>query len=524
MRFLLVFAFLAVSWLLLRGSGRRIASPLLRIMVFVPLLSLAALLGILAVRLRASNTDAVPSQAIIDETTPELGTLTVVVTGSGTLMPRRQVPLAFAAGGVVAELLVEEGQVVAEGDVLAALDAADFEAALRDAQIGFDLQRAAFDALNAEPREVDIAAAEAALTAAQASFNAALFTQPSDSDVEIARLQRELAGNQLWQVQLQRDAATQAFTLDPVTRGDLPEDISGVVPDSAIDEVNDIIDAINAQAVTGSGNLLQLEAAIRQSDYGVQIADARYNSVLNAGPDLGALASANAARVQAQVALERLLNGPSEFDLRLAEIDLQRAQLALEQAEASLAFTRLTAPFDGVIAVVNVVAGEPPPNGPAMVLMDPGGYYVDLAVDETDIVNVQVGQRVSLRFDALPDTPLTGTVSRVALTPVDAGQLVTYLTRVILDPNTAPIRVGMSATARITISELESVLILRNRFIRIDRSTQQAYVTVALEGGRYQEIPVTLGLRNETHSQIVSGLEPGQKVVLLERATFNPLG
>jgi HlyD family secretion protein len=107
---------------------------------------------------------------------------------------------------------------------------------------------------------------------------------------------------------------------------------------------------------------------------------------------------------------------------------------------------------------------------------------------------------------------------------VVAGQLVTYPVRVTLDAGDEPIRIGMSATATIVVNEVPDALILPNRFLRIDRATQQAFVTVERSTGVFEEVPVELGLRNETESQIVEGIEAGQRVVLLPRGTFDPFG
>jgi HlyD family secretion protein len=185
----------------------------------------------------------------------------------------------------------------------------------------------------------------------------------------------------------------------------------------------------------------------------------------------------------------------------------------------------LTAPFDGVIAVNNLRVGElPPQTQPAMLLTDLSEYYVDLAIDETDIVNVEVGQPVELRLDALPDAEIVGRVTNVAVSPTIAGQLVTYRVRVTLDPTDEPVRIGMSATATIVVNEVDETLVLPNRFIRIDRTTQEAYVTIEREPGLFEEISVVLGARNETESEIISGLQAGQRVVLLPRAAFDVFG
>lgn len=519
---LLVLGVAGLTWVLLLVLGRRVHSPLLRIFILAPVLVVAAVMSMQFINYDSAEQSAAntPINQVTDQTVVELGDLQVIVSGTSTLSPRQQIPLLFEGTGLVTQVLVKEGGFVEAGMVLAKLDTVDLEAALREAQNTLDLQRAAFDALTTVPRDVDIEAARAALAAAQAAFNAASLTGPNAEQVEIARLQSELARNQLWQVQLQRDGATTAITLNPINPDDIPQNFQ--IPQTIIEDVNEVIDGINLRALN-LGPVLQLESAVTQADYGVQIADANYGAVLNNGPDYGALSSANAARIQAEIALDRLVNGPSERDVRLAEIDLQIAQLALEQAQASLNKMVLTAPFSGIIAQNNLTVGEPPPNGPALLLIDSSSYHIDLPIDETDIVNVEEGQTALVIFDALPGVEIVGRVTQLALTPVRIGQLVTYRVRVLLDPTTQPVRVGMSATARIIVNELENVPVLRNRFIRIDRSTQRAFVVVQRADGIYQEVEVVLGLRNETHSQIVDGLAVGAQVVLLPRDTFNPI-
>jgi HlyD family secretion protein len=209
--------------------------------------------------------------------------------------------------------------------------------------------------------------------------------------------------------------------------------------------------------------------------------------------------------------------------LNQAQIDLQTAQIALEQAQQTLTRTELKAPFTGTIASNNLVVGQyPPTEAVGMILMDTSAYYVEIPIDETDVVNVEVGQPVTIVVDALPDTELLGEVVQIAATPTRVGQLVTYLVRVRLDLTDQPVKVGMSATARITTESLDNALLVRNRFVRIDRETQQAYITVERSSGQFEEIPVTLGARNDTYSEVVAGLEAGTQVVLLPRESVIP--
>ncbi|PJF25458.1 MAG: hypothetical protein CUN53_12690, partial [Phototrophicales bacterium] len=379
----------------------------------------------------------------------------------------------------------------------------------------------------APPREVDLAVAQAALDAANAQVAAAASTGVTAQQREIARLQAELARNQLWQAQLQRDLA-----LAPRPPVNFAPDISQFIPDDA-DVPQEVIDQANAALASlfpsvsfaPSISAQELNAGLTQAEFGVQIADSNAQAVASRGSDAASLASANAAVTAAQVALDRLIDGASDLDRQMAEIGLLQAQLAVEQARLALDRAVLTAPFDGVVAQLNLRAGEPSPtNQPAALLVDTSAYYVDLTVDETDVVRVAVGQPVEFRIDALPDAGITGRVTQIAVAPTVIGQLVTYQVRVRLDPTDQPVRIAMSATATVIVDERESVLTIPNRFIRIDRATGETFVTIEREPGRFVEVPVQLGARSETTSEVISGIEPGQRVVLLPRDAFNLFG
>ncbi len=468
---------------------------------------------------QAGSGESQTTQQILDETTAQIGDLRLTVSATGAVAPAKQVALLFESSGIVRDVRVSVGDQVRAGDTLAVLDTTDLASTLEEAQVAFDLQRIAYEALTSPPRETDLAAARAALNTALASLNAA-YSSVNPNQAEIARLQSEIARNRLWQAQLQRDSAANTSGFSP--------DISGLIPDG-VDVPPDVINQIN-QGLTGllpsvsAPDASSFDPGLRQAEYGVEIADANAAAAADQTADPGSVAAANAAAVQARAALNQLENGPDDFDLQTAEINLSMAQLVVDQAQAALDRATLIAPFDGVIAQNNLVVGElPPSNNAALTLIDDSQRYVDLAIDETDVVKVVEGQMVEFSFDGLPGATITGTVSRVAVTPTVVGQLVTYPVRVLLDATDEPVRIGMSATATIVVDELRDVLMLPNRFIRIDRTSQQAYVTVADENGQTTEIPVELGLRSDIDSQISAGLEPGQRVVLLPRASFDPI-
>jgi HlyD family secretion protein len=444
---------------------------------------------------------------VIEEAVVLRGALRETVAGTSALNPLRQVPLRFESTSIITEVLVREGQFVTAGDPLARTDNATLAAAVRDAELLRDLRQITLNALLAPPRPQDIAAAQAALDTAQAQLSAAYQTGSPYSD-DIARLQAELALNALWQAQLQRDLAVN------------PPDVTITQDVPGVGVVSQTIDVPGA-------NPEQFEPGLVQAEFGVEIAGVRADAASGRGADVGIVASANAAIVAAQTALDRLVNGPNEYDLQLAQLDLQQAEAAVALAQSNLDRATLTAPFSGIIAQLNVTAGEPPPaQTAAMLLIDTTGFYIDLPVDENDIARISAGQTVDIELDALPDTLLTGTVTRIPIAPAPQApgqQIVTYLIRITLDPTDEPLRANMTATASIILRALTDTLVLPNRFIRIDRESGLAFVTIVQDDGSYAEIPVELGIRNETQSEIVSGLREGDRVVLLPRAVFDPV-
>ncbi len=482
-------AAMVIAWVLI---GRLVKQPAwLR-----TVLRLGAIVGIIALavvfvpRLRPSQPAAARLQNLTptETTVVEQGSLTITLNATGSLSPAQQLELAFELSAPVAEVLVSEGQRVAAGDVLARLDSTDAEATVRDAEIALAQAQADYDDLTQPPRDVDVAVAEAQIAVAQASLYSASLTGSNATDDEIARLNLELARNQLWQTQLNRD----------------------------------ITQALNPEFRNGNGGAnaqdVQQNAQVQSQEYNVQIEQTGYDNTLSEDPDAGSLASANASLTQAQANLDDLLNPASEAELRRAEIDLETARLDLERAQQQLRQTTLMAPIDGLVGDIDLTVGEAPPDSDVITLIDDSVYTIDLAIDETDVGDVQVGQRVEFSVDALPYADITGTVTKVASAPTIEGQLVTYTATVTLNSTSAALHPGMSATATIITSEVENAIVVPSRFIRVDSDTQRTFVTVE-ENGQYREVAVDIGARNASDSEILSGLQAGQTIVLLPAQT-----
>lgn len=403
------------------------------------------------------------------------------VSASGSIEPVAQVALNFSAPGTVSEVAVVEGQFVRKDDVLARLDSAELELAVRQAEQALIVQQVAYSQ-TVSPRKDEVDASRAQLNSALANLRA--LTQPSPLQVDIARRQADVANESRYQVELQWNQVKDA----PI--GGLGRDL--------------------------------LQSQYAQAVLHAQIAELQYQLVAHGGT-AEQVAAAHAQVAQAQAALDRVLG--DDRALRLAAAQLRQAELNLELAEMRLEHASLVAPFEGTVAAATIVAGQAVGASPqpAIVLADLTAFHIDVGVDEIDVGRLVEGLPVELSVDALPGAPIAGRVDRIAPTARESAGVVSYVVTIAIDPTDAPIRAGMSAIAEIITEARDNALVIPNRFIRIDRTTGRAYVNVK-RGDQVEEVEIITGLRNDSESEALQGLNEGDVLVIVPRNPLLPLG
>jgi macrolide-specific efflux system membrane fusion protein len=184
----------------------------------------------------------------------------------------------------------------------------------------------------------------------------------------------------------------------------------------------------------------------------------------------------------------------------------------VSQAQATLDATTLTAPQAGVVESVNLVVGTLP-GSPAVVLRATG-FQVLVDVAEQDAPFVRVGQTGQATISALGVTS-TVTVVQASISGTQAsstaGASVVSFPVLLSLPSPPPgLLPGMSAQVAWTAASRSSVLAVPTTAIR---SGDTGDVVLALVGGRPQAEPVAVGLSTSSLTQVVSGLQAGERVV-----------
>jgi HlyD family secretion protein len=424
----------------------------------------------------------------------ERGTMLVSVSASGSIEPQARVDLAFETSGEVVEAPVEVGDRVAAGDVLARLDARQLELQVQQAEAALALIEAQLAQLRAGARPEEVAAAEANVRAAEAQVSAAVANRDQlvvgAGDAEIAAAEAQIAAMELqYKVALIAHDQTIHKTEDEDRREQVRYDL------------------YTAEKA--------LEAAQIQLDELLAGADA--NAVRAAHESV---AAAEAQRDAAQARLDLALAGATREQLTDVEAQVAQARAALELAQLALEKATLRAPFDGIVAAVNVRSGEMASSAlPAVTVLDTAGFRMTVSVDEIDVGRLAIGQTVEVTLDALPDLAITGVVERIAPAATIVGGVVYYDVVIGLGPTDAPIRADMTANATIVVEELADVLMLPTWVVRVDE-TGQTYVNQQA-GNEIVRTDIELGVRHQGFVQILGGLAEGDEAVWVQESWFD---
>ncbi len=192
---------------------------------------------------------------------------------------------------------------------------------------------------------------------------------------------------------------------------------------------------------------------------------------------------------------------------------MNNAQLALLQAERKLAGTTITSPIAGTVLAVNGTAGgNENPGGTAFITV---GSVADAQVkaefSETDVATIAVGQVATITLPNQAGT-VTGKVSSVDPAGTASSNLVRYAVMIGFDQPPASLLYGQSANVTVTTNTATNVLYVSSSAVR-DINGSAGTVTVRT-GGHDADRTVQIGLRGDQYTQITSGLNEGDQVVI----------
>jgi HlyD family secretion protein len=307
------------------------------------------------------------------------------------------------------------------------------------------------------------------------------------------------------------------------------------------------VQAYEAGLRSGEADLRLSEASAEKAKQDLDRAEELFSEGLNA---------------EEQVLTARTNDKVEQARVEAARSRLQQARANLTKARYDLGKVTIAAPMAGIVTKLNVEQGE---NAIMGTLNNPGTVLLTIAdldtmeawvdVDETEVVNVKLGQQAEITIDAFPDSTFLGDVTEIGHSPLNTStgagqQAVDFEVKITLRERITTIRPGLSAKAEIQVADRDSALAvplgavsmrslpLKAADIRLyngSRARKQAKALAELgfttEGApelaktkdtegvfvlrdgfvRFQ--PVQIGIAGEDHFEILSGLEAGTTVV-----------
>ena len=343
------------------------------------------------------------------------------------------VPLAPRVGGQVTAVLVTDNQAVKKGEVILQLDDADYLARAQQAEAELAAARAQADAADAQ-QAVAEAGARGGLTQAEAGL-AGTTRAVSNARAQVEQARANLVSRQselkLADANLQR------------ARSLLKDN---AIPQQQADQYQTSYDSARAAVEAAQAAVLAAEELLRRTQ--AQVTEAEGRVVVTRPVDaLIAAARANAAYQHARV---------------------KGAEAAAALANLNLAWTRLTAPGDGVVSRLTAHPGAMVGAGQTVASFVPDKKYVVANFKETQVGKMHPGQRVDVSVDGISRTLVGkveslsgGTGARFSLLPPDnaTGNFVKVTqripVRIVLDsvPSGMVLRAGQSVEATVHVNE-----------------------------------------------------------------------
>ena len=236
---------------------------------------------------------------------------------------------------------------------------------------------------------------------------------------------------------------------------------------------------------------------------------------------------------------ERGMIGSDEFEmmrnqLDLARIDLKSARERLTQSEAQLdqiedqlSNTKIVSPIDGVVTSLDIKVGETAiasstniPGSSLMTIANPASIYTEVLVDEADVANIAIGQRVEIVAIAYPDQPMIGTVRYIANTAKIAPgrQGLSFTVKIdIIDAGDVVLRPGMSCRAEIFTRQDQSVTAVPLQAILFEEdraALRNDYFVFVNDNGIARKTKIEVGISDDEYQELLTGIEGNVEIVV----------
>ena len=434
-----------------RGKAGRIVRRTVKTVVVLAVVVGAGLFGLKAyIQKQAEDSDSETySRALVTR-----GAMEETVYGTGTTSARNQTNVLAGADGTLTDLRVSIGDEVKAGDILAVLTNADLDDEITDLE---------FDLWELDDTILDTGTGSKVTTveAPAAGRVVAVYAGVGDDALAVFRREGALAvisTDGRMKVELSDVDASVGVALNDklvVTGEDFTAEgtvvdltrqgtsLTLTIQDDSL-PMGETVTVTTADGVVLGTGTLEVNKPMAVSSYGGTIESVR--------TEVG-------KTVKRGDTLFKLTDSPITLTLENLRLQREAANKSLEEAKQQRENLIVIAPCDGTIATLNVSEGDEITDGTLIgSILEGEDMNLTIAVDELDVVEVAVGQKVKITVDALSDAEMDGEVYKIAPVGSNSGGVTTYDVELTFDAAGSGVRSGMNATGEITVASADDTL------------------------------------------------------------------
>ena len=462
--------------------------------------------------------------------------LTDRITASGSIIPFQTANLSPKTSGRVAQLFVEQGDRVQQGQKIAQMENTEVQAQYAQAQANLQQTQANLNKAKNGTRAEEISQAQARLAQAQANLDKAKNGNRPEETAQVKaklaqaqanlNLARSIAPQQIEQATAQVSSATAKLKLAQaqVTRFRSLQS-SGALSQDKLDQATADYQTARANLLDTQQKLQQIRNSTQQDINQRQAVVAEVQQSLRQsqmGSRVEDIASLSAQVDQARSAYQQAKNGsrPEEIAQLTAAVAVAQAQVAA--ARSQLQDSLVVAPFAGLITqrYTSVGAFVTPTTSASASSSATSTSVVALAKDlevkakvpEVDIGKIRPGQKVEITADAYSEKPFQGTVRLVAPEAVVEQNVTSFEVRISIDTGKEVLKSGMNVNTIFTGSKTANALTIPTVSITSKRGQTGVYVPDSNNEPKFQVLKVGNTVKDKI--QVLEGLKAGDRVFI----------
>lgn len=499
-----------------------------RIVRIVVIVVIAAVLIAIAASLFSGKSKGETNTATYTEYTVGTQDITTELSYSGTLEPADSYTVTSLVSGEILTADFEEGDTVKKDDVLYVVDSSDATTGLERAENTLDQAERNYQQTQESLADLNVKATASG--------------QVVDLQVEVGD---EVAAGQT--IALLRNSSTMTIEL-PFPADEAASFTVGqaaqVTVDGSFETISGTVTAVSAADTVLSGNRIVRNVEITVQNPGAITSATTATATVgtSACAQSGTFAYAAEKTITAKVGgevssilvsegdtvsegqtLVALSSETLQNQLESAADQVEDAQLSLDSQQDALDGYTLQSPIDGTIVDKYYKQGDNLESGKQLcTIFDLSYLTFTMNVDELDIAQVKVGQKVTITAEALEGQTFEGEVTKVSINGTTTGGVTSYPVTVRID-ETDGLLPGMNVDASVVVSEsLDAVsvpveAVSRGNLVLKKTDSETAYQEGNEEGipAGYEYVEVTLGNSNDDFIEVLSGLEPGDEIAYI---------